>query len=73
MLLLLPLLSLLPSLVLAGVGTFTISEPLQCGNLGLSWTRTGSIAATNYNLVLIPTSDQNEVLSNLTFSTTETS
>ena len=58
--LLLPLLALLPS-ALAGIGTFQISQPLQCGELLINWSHTGSIAATDYNLVLIPTSDQNQV------------
>jgi hypothetical protein len=65
-----PMLSLLPLVVsfapavLAGIGTFQISQPLQCGELLINWSHTGSIAATDYNLVLIPTSDQNQVSRN---------
>jgi hypothetical protein len=65
------LVALLPAPVDAALSTFQISTPRQCGPLTLNWTTpSGSVAGSDepFNLVLIPTSDQNEVLSNLTFT-----
>ncbi|KAL7412596.1 hypothetical protein BDY24DRAFT_415973 [Mrakia frigida] len=53
-----------------------ISEPQQCAPLNVSWTRTGSLVATKYNLVLLPFNTEatvtRQVDSNITFETTET-
>lgn len=65
------LLAVIPTPAESALSTFQISTPRQCGPLTLNWTTpSGSIASADepFNLVLIPTSDQNEVLSNLTFT-----
>lgn len=72
MLLPLLLLSLLPSVVQAGISTFAITSSIQqCAPITFNWTSTQSTASEiAYNVVLIPTSDQNEVLSNISFTAT---
>lgn len=67
------LVAVIPTPVDAALSTFQISTPRQCAPLTLNWTTpSGSVAGADepFNLVLIPTSDQNEVLSNLTFTST---
>lgn len=66
------LLVLLPSVVQAGILTFAITSSIQqCAPITFNWTSTQSTdSEIAYNVVLIPTSDQNEVLSNISFTAT---
>lgn len=66
--------SLLPA-AQAAISTFQISTPEQCAPLTLTWTTQQAAAGgdVDYNLVLIPTADNDATLSNISFTATGTS